>query len=50
MKKYTKTEIKRTIENDINKLGTYDAFKNWYQQILVQYYHNVVICQNPSKK
>ena len=27
MKKYTKTEIKRAIENDINKLGTYDAFK-----------------------
>ena len=27
MKKYTKTEMKRAIENDINKLGTYDAFK-----------------------
>ena len=27
MKKYTKTEIKQAIENDINKLGTYDAFK-----------------------
>ena len=27
MKKMTKSEIKRTIENDIKELGVYDAFK-----------------------
>mgnify|MGYP001114385430 CR=1 FL=1 len=27
MKKLTNAEIKRTIENDINELGVYEAFK-----------------------